>query len=109
MLDPREGATLASLALAPDARLVLVIGPEGGFSERDVAALRAGVFSSGGRGGVLGALRAVYLCLGAPSRRATRCRGVPRLCGRTARATRVARSATPSYATAAPLRQRAPP
>jgi 16S rRNA (uracil1498-N3)-methyltransferase len=44
MLDPREGATLASLALAPDARLVLVIGPEGGFSERDVAALRAARF-----------------------------------------------------------------
>jgi 16S rRNA (uracil1498-N3)-methyltransferase len=45
MLDPREGATLASLGLAPDARVVLVIGPEGGFSERDVAALRAARFS----------------------------------------------------------------
>jgi 16S rRNA (uracil1498-N3)-methyltransferase len=44
MLDPREGTTLASLALAPNARVVLVIGPEGGFSERDVAALRAARF-----------------------------------------------------------------
>jgi len=45
MLDPREGATLASLDLAPDARVVLVIGPEGGLSERDAAALRAARFS----------------------------------------------------------------
>ena len=45
VLDPREGDSLASLALAPDAALVLVIGPEGGLSERDLAALRAARFT----------------------------------------------------------------
>jgi 16S rRNA (uracil1498-N3)-methyltransferase len=45
LLDPREGASLASLGLAPDAGLVLVIGPEGGLSERDLAALRAARFT----------------------------------------------------------------
>ena len=43
-LDPRASHGVASLGLAPDAQLTLVIGPEGGLSERDLAVLRAARF-----------------------------------------------------------------
>jgi 16S rRNA (uracil1498-N3)-methyltransferase len=41
-LDPEAADSLADLTLEPDARISLAIGPEGGFSERDLATLRAG-------------------------------------------------------------------
>jgi 16S rRNA (uracil1498-N3)-methyltransferase len=43
-LDPMASAGLASLGLAMDAQLTLVIGPEGGLSERDIAVLRVARF-----------------------------------------------------------------
>ncbi len=44
LLDPEADAAIADLALPRDAELTLAIGPEGGFSDRDRAALRAGGF-----------------------------------------------------------------
>ena len=41
-LAPEASATLPQLALPADAQLTLAIGPEGGFSERDLALLKAG-------------------------------------------------------------------
>lgn len=41
MLDPAAAPALPSLALATDAGVVLAIGPEGGWSPQDRAALRA--------------------------------------------------------------------
>ncbi len=43
-LDPQASDSVATLGLAPDARVTLVIGPEGGLSERDLALLRAARF-----------------------------------------------------------------
>jgi 16S rRNA (uracil1498-N3)-methyltransferase len=43
-LDPEGDAALADLALPRDASVSLAIGPEGGFSDRDRATLRAGGF-----------------------------------------------------------------
>jgi 16S rRNA (uracil1498-N3)-methyltransferase len=40
-LDPEAGATLPQLAFPADAQLTIAIGPEGGFSERDLALLKA--------------------------------------------------------------------
>jgi 16S rRNA (uracil1498-N3)-methyltransferase len=45
VLDPAAGSTLAQLQLAPDESLCLLVGPEGGLSERDLAAARAAGFS----------------------------------------------------------------
>jgi 16S rRNA (uracil1498-N3)-methyltransferase len=44
MLDPDADAAIADLALPADATVTLAIGPEGGFSERDRAMLKAGGF-----------------------------------------------------------------
>jgi 16S rRNA (uracil1498-N3)-methyltransferase len=44
LLDPEAADAIADLALARDAQVTLAIGPEGGFSERDRAMLRAGGF-----------------------------------------------------------------
>ena len=44
LLDPEASEAIADLALPPDAALTLAIGPEGGFSDRDRAMLRAGGF-----------------------------------------------------------------
>ena len=43
-LDPEGEHTLASLPAPPPEGVVLVVGPEGGLGERDLAALRAGGF-----------------------------------------------------------------
>jgi 16S rRNA (uracil1498-N3)-methyltransferase len=43
-LDPGASATLASLQLAPGDSLCLLVGPEGGLSERDLAMARAAGF-----------------------------------------------------------------
>lgn len=43
-LDPQGGRTLAALPIAADATVALAIGPEGGWSPRDRAALRAAGF-----------------------------------------------------------------
>ena len=43
-LDPGASATLASLELAPGDSLCLLVGPEGGLSERDLAMARAAGF-----------------------------------------------------------------
>ena len=45
VLDPGPGSTLAQLQLAPTESLCLLVGPEGGLSERDLAAARATGFS----------------------------------------------------------------
>ena len=45
VLDPGAGATLAQLHLAPGESLCLLVGPEGGLSERDLAAARAAGFT----------------------------------------------------------------
>ena len=42
VLDPESARSLADLGLSADASVSLAIGPEGGFSERDLAMLRAG-------------------------------------------------------------------
>lgn len=44
VLDPDAEHSLGTAAIARDSSLALVIGPEGGLSERDLAALRAGKF-----------------------------------------------------------------
>jgi 16S rRNA (uracil1498-N3)-methyltransferase len=44
VLDPAAGDTLARLELAPGESLCLLVGPEGGLSERDLAAARAAGF-----------------------------------------------------------------
>jgi 16S rRNA (uracil1498-N3)-methyltransferase len=44
VLDPAAASTLAQLALAPGDSLCLLVGPEGGLSERDLAAARAAGF-----------------------------------------------------------------
>lgn len=41
ILDPGAGQSLVSLGLPADSSATLLIGPEGGLSERDLAALRA--------------------------------------------------------------------
>lgn len=41
ILDPAAGQAIASAAIDGEATVTLLIGPEGGLSERDVAALRA--------------------------------------------------------------------
>lgn len=46
ILDPQGLQTLNTLALAPDSHVTLVIGPEGGLSERDLATLKAHGFQS---------------------------------------------------------------
>jgi 16S rRNA (uracil1498-N3)-methyltransferase len=43
-LDPEGDATLPGLALAPGESLCLLVGPEGGLSERDLAMARAAGF-----------------------------------------------------------------
>lgn len=43
-LDPEGECTLSSLALPADADVILAVGPEGGLSARDLAALRAAGF-----------------------------------------------------------------
>ena len=43
-LDPQSSDGVDSLGLAADAQVTLVIGPEGGLSERDIAVLRAARF-----------------------------------------------------------------
>ena len=45
VLDPGAGSTLAQLQLAPAESLCLLVGPEGGLSERDLAAAGAAGFS----------------------------------------------------------------
>jgi len=45
VLDPGAGSSLAQLQLAPGESLCLLVGPEGGLSERDLAAARAAGFS----------------------------------------------------------------
>ncbi len=50
VLDPGATATLAGLALQPGASLCLLVGPEGGLSERDLAAARAAGFTGLGLG-----------------------------------------------------------
>lgn len=45
VLDPEAGRTLAELQIQPGDTITLVIGPEGGLSDRDLAALRAGGYS----------------------------------------------------------------
>jgi 16S rRNA (uracil1498-N3)-methyltransferase len=44
LLDPEASDAIVDLALPRDASLTLAIGPEGGFSERDRAILKAGGF-----------------------------------------------------------------
>ena len=44
LLDPEASDAIADLALPRDAQLTLAIGPEGGFSDRDRAILKAGQF-----------------------------------------------------------------
>jgi 16S rRNA (uracil1498-N3)-methyltransferase len=44
LLDPEAGDAIADLDLPRDAQVTLAIGPEGGFSDRDRAALKAGGF-----------------------------------------------------------------
>jgi 16S rRNA (uracil1498-N3)-methyltransferase len=44
LLDPEATDAIADLALPRDAQVTLAIGPEGGFSDRDRAALKAGGF-----------------------------------------------------------------
>jgi 16S rRNA (uracil1498-N3)-methyltransferase len=44
LLDPEASDAIADLALPRDAQLTLAIGPEGGFSDRDRAILKAGEF-----------------------------------------------------------------
>jgi 16S rRNA (uracil1498-N3)-methyltransferase len=44
LLDPEASDAIADLGLPRDAALTLAIGPEGGFSERDRAILKAGGF-----------------------------------------------------------------
>jgi 16S rRNA (uracil1498-N3)-methyltransferase len=44
VLDPGGSATLAGLELTSDCSLCLLVGPEGGLSERDLAAARAAGF-----------------------------------------------------------------
>jgi 16S rRNA (uracil1498-N3)-methyltransferase len=44
LLDPDADTAIADLALPPDATVSLAIGPEGGFSDRDRATLKAGGF-----------------------------------------------------------------
>lgn len=46
VLDPEAKNSLADLRLSGDTRLSLAIGPEGGFSERDLAMLRAGGYET---------------------------------------------------------------
>ena len=41
VLDPNESQTLAQIQPAPGAKICLLVGPEGGLSERDLAAARA--------------------------------------------------------------------
>jgi len=41
VLDPAASLSLSQLALGPESAATLAVGPEGGFSERDLAALRA--------------------------------------------------------------------
>ena len=45
VLDPGASATLAQVQPAPGASLCLLVGPEGGLSERDLAAARAASFA----------------------------------------------------------------
>ena len=45
VLDPGAGATLAELEVAPSRSICLLVGPEGGLSERDLAAARATGFT----------------------------------------------------------------
>jgi 16S rRNA (uracil1498-N3)-methyltransferase len=45
VLDPTATMTLAQLQVAPDASICLLVGPEGGLSERDLAAARATGFT----------------------------------------------------------------
>ena len=45
VLDPAAGATLAQLQPAPEQSICLLVGPEGGLSERDLAAARAANFT----------------------------------------------------------------
>jgi 16S rRNA (uracil1498-N3)-methyltransferase len=45
VLDPEAGQSLASLQIQPGDTITLVIGPEGGLSDRDLAALRAGGYA----------------------------------------------------------------
>jgi 16S rRNA (uracil1498-N3)-methyltransferase len=45
VLDPGAGQALAQLGLAPGASVCLLVGPEGGLSERDLAAARAAGFT----------------------------------------------------------------
>lgn len=49
-LDPGADGRLAALPIRPGDRVALAIGPEGGFSERDLAALRAAGFIGIGLG-----------------------------------------------------------
>jgi 16S rRNA (uracil1498-N3)-methyltransferase len=44
LLDPEASDAIVDLALPRDAALTLAIGPEGGFSDRDRAILKAGGF-----------------------------------------------------------------
>jgi 16S rRNA (uracil1498-N3)-methyltransferase len=46
VLDPEAVHSLADLALAAETSVSLAIGPEGGFSERDLAMLRAGGYET---------------------------------------------------------------
>jgi 16S rRNA (uracil1498-N3)-methyltransferase len=45
VLDPEGGRSLTSLQIQPGDTITLVIGPEGGLSDRDLAALRAGGYA----------------------------------------------------------------
>jgi len=45
VLDPAASTTLAQAQPAPDASICLLVGPEGGLSERDLAAARAAGFT----------------------------------------------------------------
>ena len=45
VLDPGAGRSLSQLELAPGESLCLLVGPEGGLSERDLAAARAAGFT----------------------------------------------------------------
>jgi 16S rRNA (uracil1498-N3)-methyltransferase len=44
VLDPGAGSTLAQLQLAPSQAICILVGPEGGLSERDLAAARTAGF-----------------------------------------------------------------